>query len=307
MRIDRALIVATLAAAVAVSGCSAEDEETAETAESSTATIAPAGSAPAPPSSAGEPDDERPPLPTAPPTGPRVDRYLQAVPDDFEPVAWTDLPQRPPLTGPLAVNRLITNAELHGERVLVGAEDVAPGLDGHLYTGTADGGIWRIVTDGTDVERIERVATVDGRPLGIDAYSDGVIVVAVALRGLVAVDTTTGDAWVLSDRLDGQSIFFADGVSVATDGTIYFTEASTRYYPGFPTDFLDGRPSGRLLRYEPTTGVTDVVAIACTSPTASRSHPTSRTRSSPSRSASASRRSRWRSPRSDGPSPSARA
>ncbi len=49
-------------------------------------------------------------------------------------------------------------------------------------------------------------------------------------------------------------------MSVARDGTIYFSEASTVYLPGFPADFLDGRPNGRLLRYEPRTGRTSVIA-----------------------------------------------
>jgi hypothetical protein len=76
----------------------------------------------------------------------------------------------------------------------------------------------------------------------------------------MAIDTTTGEFWTLADRIDGNLVFFADAVSVADDGTVYVTEASTRYLPGFPNDFLDGRPNGRLLRYEPTTGELDVVA-----------------------------------------------
>ncbi|HTE63499.1 MAG TPA: SMP-30/gluconolactonase/LRE family protein [Solirubrobacteraceae bacterium] len=210
---------------------------------------------------AGARADDRPPLPRTAPSGPAVDRHLEQLPGGWEPTVWTDLPPRPALAGPLAVNDRIARAGIAGERRLEGAEDIAPGLDGHLYTGTADGGIWRIAVnrDG-NARRIERVATVAGRPLGLDAYSKHVIVAAVAEQGVVAVDTRTGRSWVLADRLDGNLIFFPDAVSVATDGTIYFTEASTVYLPGFPNDFLDGRPHGRLLRYEPTTGATSVVA-----------------------------------------------
>jgi sugar lactone lactonase YvrE len=205
--------------------------------------------------------DDRPRLPRAAPSGPAVDRHLEQLPADWEPTVWTDLPARPALEGPLAVNDLITRARITGERRLEGAEDIAPGLDGHLYTGTADGGIWRIASSRKgNAGRIERVATVEGRPLGLDAYSKHIMIAAVAEQGVVAVNTRTGRSWVLADRLDGNLIFFPDAVSVAIDGTIYFTEASTVYLPGFPNDFLDGRPHGRLLRYEPATGATRVVA-----------------------------------------------
>ncbi|MEV0288546.1 MULTISPECIES: SMP-30/gluconolactonase/LRE family protein [unclassified Kribbella] len=204
---------------------------------------------------------DRPPLPRTEPSGPAVDHQRSELPADWEPQLWTDLPPRPALLGPLAVNDHITNATIIGEDELQGAEDIAPGLDGHLYTGTADGGIWRISMNSKgEARRVKRVATVAGRPLGLDAYSRHILIAAVARQGVMAIDTRTGETWVLTDRLDGRLIFFPDAVSVATDGTIYFTEASTVYLPGFPNDLLDGRPNGRLLRYEPTTGVTDVVA-----------------------------------------------
>jgi len=204
---------------------------------------------------------ERPPLPRTAPSGPAVDRHLERLPPDFQPQVWPDPPPRPALAGPLAVNDRIARARIFGEQRLRGAEDVAPGLDGHLYTGTADGGVWRIVVDGDGrAVRTRRVARLGGRVLGLAAYSRTVMVGAQPGRGLIAIDVRTGRSRVLSDRLDGNLIFFPDAVTVARDGTIYFSEASTVYLPGFPADFLDGRPNGRLLRYEPRTGRTSVVA-----------------------------------------------
>jgi sugar lactone lactonase YvrE len=204
---------------------------------------------------------DRPPLPHTAPTGAAVDRHLEQLPPDWVPTLWTDLPPRPALEGPLAANHRLARATITGERQLEGAEDIAPGLDGHLYTGTADGGIWRVTVDRDgEARRLKRVATVEGRPLGLDPYSRHVLIAAVAEQGVMAVNTRTGRSWMLTDRLDGNRIFFPDALAVANDGTIYFSEASTRYYPGFPNDFLDGRPNGRLLRYEPSTGRTRVVA-----------------------------------------------
>lgn len=199
---------------------------------------------------------DRPPLPRSSPSGPVEDRRQLRLPSGWQPELWTDLPARPATN----VNRLLDSARITGEAQLAGAEDIAPGLDGHLYTGTADGGIWRIAVDRHGkVERLKRVATVRGRPLGLDAYSKHVLVAAVADRGLMAIDLRSGRSWVLADRLDGRLIFFADAVSVADDGTIYLSEASTAY-PNFLHDLLHGRPNGRLLRYEPRSGRLGVVA-----------------------------------------------
>ncbi|WP_018639054.1 SMP-30/gluconolactonase/LRE family protein [Parafrankia elaeagni] len=248
-----ALLVTGLLAAAA---CSGGDSDSASAASAASGPATGASTA----SDAVGPDG-RPELPRREPSGPAVDRHVEVLPPGFEPVVWTDLPPRPALDGPLAANQLIENAQIVGEEELEGAEDVAVGLDGHLYTATADGGIWRLTQDaGGGIGTIERVAALDGRALGLAAYSRDVLIAAVVEQGIMAVNVTTGDSWVLTDRIDGNLIFFADEVTIADDGTIYFTEASTVYLPGFPNDFLDGRPSGRLLRYEPATGVTDVVA-----------------------------------------------
>lgn len=278
----RPLVRRALAAVAVLSGlaasCAGDDTTTPSQAPATTSTLpipAPsttriAGPAPttspatsatnAPTTSA--PVAVRPPLPRPdPPATAAVDHRASTLPDPFEPVVWSDPPPRPALEGPLAVNDLLTGAPIVGEAELEGAEDVAPGLDGNLYTGTVDGAVWRLRVDATGaIASIEHVTTLPGRPLGLDAYSETTLVAAVPELGLMAIDLASGDSWVLADRIDGALVFFADAVAVAADGTIYVTEASTRYLPGFPNDFLDGRPNGRLLRYEPATGELTVVA-----------------------------------------------
>jgi sugar lactone lactonase YvrE len=53
-----------------------------------------------------------------------------------------------------------------------------------------------------------------------------------------------------------QAVLLADGVTVARDGTVYFTDAS------MVLETVLRGPSGRLLRYSPATGETTVLMKA---------------------------------------------
>jgi len=72
---------------------------------------------------------------------------------------------------------------------------------------------------------------------------------------------------VLTDKVDGTPILFADALVVATDGKILFTDAtqrsSPRDYGTFDAalyDILEQSCSGRLLEFDPAAGTTRVVA-----------------------------------------------
>lgn len=59
---------------------------------------------------------------------------------------------------------------------------------------------------------------------------------------------------VLTDEADGIKFKLTDGVDVAADGIIYFTDASHKYMlKDFMWDALEGRPHGRLLSFDPST------------------------------------------------------
>lgn len=48
-----------------------------------------------------------------------------------------------------------------------------------------------------------------------------------------------------------------NSVVVADDGVIYFTDSSSKYtLANYMFDVLEGRPNGRLLRYNPADGTT---------------------------------------------------
>jgi sugar lactone lactonase YvrE len=142
----------------------------------------------------------------------------------------------------------------------LGAEDVvvAPaGPDkGAVFTGTADGAIWRVHDDGG---RIDRVADTGGRPLGIEIDVDGRLLVCDAEKGVLRVDPGTGAVETVVDRVAGVPMAFCNNAAVADDGTVWFSDSSTRYgIDHWREDFVQDTATGRLLRRD-TDGEVDVV------------------------------------------------
>lgn len=77
--------------------------------------------------------------------------------------------------------------------------------------------------------------------------------------------------WLANDKTCPLELFqlnwgslhrFTDGVDVSRDdGVIYFTDASTKFgYGQSDLDVLEGRPNGRLLKYDPSTKATSILA-----------------------------------------------
>jgi len=171
------------------------------------------------------------------------------LPSPIDAVAWNP-PPRPALTGPLAANTALQKAELLVPEKIRGPEDIVFDAQGRLYTGSADGRIYRM-TFGTKGEPVVGVfAETGGRPLGLRFDQAGNLIVAAKERGLLSIDPT-GIVTTLTTSVDGTPITYANELDIADDGTIYFSDSSTKFDFGFPFDMLEGRPHGRLLAYHP--------------------------------------------------------
>lgn len=181
--------------------------------------------------------------------------YLLLKPVPIDPAPWAPTPNAG-FSGAFAPNSLLSAA---AEIAAGGAgpEDLTVGPDGALYTGLADG---RIVRIDRGSGAISPVANTGGRPLGLRFDAAGAIIVADAVRGLVAV-ARDGTVRVLADSAAGRRLNFPDAVDVAPDGTIWLTDASQRWHvpTGGVMDFWESRPTGRLVRHDPATGATTVV------------------------------------------------
>jgi sugar lactone lactonase YvrE len=178
--------------------------------------------------------------------------YLGLAPSPIEPLAWTP-PPSPGLVAPFADNAALSALELLTIPTGHGPETIVAGPDDWLYTGLKGGRIIRFRPDGSGMEDY---ADTGGRPNGLAFDSRGHLIVADSFRGLLSI-APNGHVSVLTASADGQDFVFNDGVDIAADGTIWFTDGSARFPDGqFHYDMLEGAPTGRLLSYDPVSGET---------------------------------------------------
>jgi sugar lactone lactonase YvrE len=133
-----------------------------------------------------------------------------------------------------------------------GAEDVLIDQSGSIVTGLSNGDVVRL-----DAEGLAVLGNTRGRPLGIERYPDGNLLVCDHDRGLLRLDVTTGDVEVLIDEIDGKHLHFCSNAVICADGTIYFsTSSDTATWDNFREDVIRHATSGRLIRMSPTGEVT---------------------------------------------------
>ncbi|MEM6789370.1 MAG: SMP-30/gluconolactonase/LRE family protein [Myxococcota bacterium] len=169
----------------------------------------------------------------------------------FEPQTWRPA-AAPALDGALRANSRLAQARL----VPVGAEgpeDVVVDAEGVAFTGTADGRLLAIDRQG----HITTVARPGGRPLGLEWYGDDLVLCNTAL-GLQLV-SRSGKVKTLADAFEGTRFRFTNNASVATDGTIYFSDTSQRWgIEQYVSDLLEGQDTGRVFARAPSGGLTKV-------------------------------------------------
>ncbi len=182
--------------------------------------------------------------------------YFLFWPVPISPQAWIP-PSAPPLTGEYQQNSRLAGVERlslgrNASRPGIGfaPEDVALDADGRIYSGLDDGRIMRLQADGT---RPEVFSNTYGRPLGLAFDQTGNLIVADAIKGLLAI-APDGSLAVLSTSADGVPFGCTNDLDVAADGMIYFTDASSKFsLSNFTADILEHGPNGRFLAYDSKT------------------------------------------------------
>lgn len=182
--------------------------------------------------------------------------YLLFWPVPIQPVAW-EAPPNPGFEGEFVVNDRLASLEFidlpDGE---YGPEDVALGPDGRIYMALHSG---KIAALDLETSVFETVADTGGRPLGIEFDTGGMLWIADAYIGLIRM-TPDGDlTTVASETSDGSPILFADDLDIASDGKVYFSDASTRFsaaeigetLAASILDLMEHSSNGRVLVYDP--------------------------------------------------------
>jgi sugar lactone lactonase YvrE len=127
-----------------------------------------------------------------------------------------------------------------------GPEDVVVGSDGLIYTGLLDGRIVGVVPkDGT----VREVAKTGGRPLGLEATTDGRLLICDSPKGLLELNLKTGALRTLVSHDGAEPLIFCSNVVAAPNGDLFFTISSMRYnFHDWRTDFVENVPTGRVYR-----------------------------------------------------------
>ena len=187
--------------------------------------------------------------------------YLLLWPVPVEPVAW-EAPPDEGYVGPYETNFDLQALERHDILGRHGPEDAAIGADGALYIATGEGDILRRAPGG----EMEVFSRTGGRPLGIEAGPDGALWVADAFQGLMRV-TAEGARPVATSTADRRPILYANSLDIAPDGAVWFSDSSTKFgakdwggtLRASYLEILEHGRTGRIIRYDPATGVAETM------------------------------------------------
>lgn len=180
---------------------------------------------------------------------------------------YAELPPAPATEGasPYALNDRLRPVEAIGLNRIDGPEDVILDEDDNIYVGNRTGDIVRF--NAPDYSRQEVFAHVGGRPLGMAFARDGSLFCCIGGMGLYRI-TRERQIEKLTDEtnrswfsvIDDSRLRLADDLDIAPDGRVFFSEATVRYeMHEWPVDCLESRGNGRIICFNPNTGLTRTV------------------------------------------------
>lgn len=185
-------------------------------------------------------------------------------PSPIDPVRWRE-PDPPAMTGVLAPNNALADAEVIADGNLRYVSDSAVAADGQIYAGTIMGEILRLdrAEDGSWTSSLVSRAT-DRHIFGLEWIDERTLGIA-GVDGLFAMDPRTGQTETLSTGSTAYPFGFINDLAVGPDGTVYFTDSSTRWnrhaFNGtYFVEMFENRPFGLVYAWDPETRRTRVIA-----------------------------------------------
>lgn len=167
---------------------------------------------------------------------------------DLRQIFFRDAEQNaiPPMDGPLSPNDRLDACQPIGEPVL-DADDVVLGADGAIYVSSGRS-VLRLAGEQFTERSVFAEFQADIGALA--SHPDGRLLVAVAGRGLAAVDGHGRTQWL--SKIDSQALRCLTAITVAADGTIFAVEGSARHLPAdWSRDLMENNRSGRLVTAGP--------------------------------------------------------
>ncbi len=181
--------------------------------------------------------------------------YLLLWPVNIDPVAWQP-PKQSANDDRFALNDRLAQVERIATGIGHGPEAVNIDAQGRLVSGFIDGRVMRFDADGGQPELL---ADTGGRPLGIAFASNGDVIVADAIKGLLRI-RKPGAFEVVADSAAGIPLGFTDDVDVSADDIAYYSDASVKFgVHHVMDDVFESRPNGRLLATDLNSGETRVL------------------------------------------------
>ncbi|WP_047337200.1 SMP-30/gluconolactonase/LRE family protein [Pseudomonas protegens] len=182
--------------------------------------------------------------------------FLLLMPTRVQPVAWNPAPAPSLSQGPFAENHKLKAVQPVGARDIDGPEALLLEHE-QLLSGLHDG---RVIQSSLDGSALKVLVNTGGRPLGLARHPDGRLIIADAIKGLLALDSH-GQLQTLSTEAKGLKFGFTDDVAVDAAGRYaYFSDATSRWGYGHDGEaVIEHGADGRLLRYDFQSGTTEVL------------------------------------------------
>ncbi|MEL6863734.1 MAG: SMP-30/gluconolactonase/LRE family protein [Bacteroidota bacterium] len=179
--------------------------------------------------------------------------YFLFFPVEIRPGKWQPA-EAPALAGDYAPNNRLAKLQHRFNGQCHHCEDIAVDSAGYVYGGSVEGAIIRLKGEERTI-----LAETGGRPLGLDFDTLGNLWIADADKGLLRL-SPDGQIQSHSTTHGKRPFLFADDLEIASDGMIYFSDASDRFgFHKFTLELLEHQPNGRLLSYNPSSGETQLL------------------------------------------------
>jgi sugar lactone lactonase YvrE len=120
---------------------------------------------------------------------------------------------------------------------------------------------WRATSpDACSVVLVANEPTYDTVRLGLEATTDGRLLICDSPKGLLELDLKTGVLKTLVTHDGVAPLIFCSNVVAAPDGDLFFTISSMRYsFPDWRKDFVENVPTGRVYRRAPSGALTQLM------------------------------------------------